>query len=80
METTDYTDCTDFEWLVDGGRFLSLDGSRPASIFFEISKICEICGSAFSRLFRFHIPNAVTCGANDRKKKPLSLRKAALGK
>jgi hypothetical protein len=22
METTDFTDCTDFEWLVDGGDFI----------------------------------------------------------
>jgi hypothetical protein len=50
METTDYTDYTDFEWLVVGGDSNSMDGSRPVSIFFEISKICEICGSAFSRL------------------------------
>jgi hypothetical protein len=80
METTDYTDCTDFEWLVDGGRFLSLDGSRPASIFFEISKICEICGSAFSHLFAVPYSKCGHLLANDRKKKPLSLRKAALGK
>jgi hypothetical protein len=50
METTDCTDYTDSEWFVDGGDSNSMDGIRPVSIFFEISKLCEICGSAFFRL------------------------------
>ena len=42
METTDCTDCTDSEWLVDGGDSIQWVAAGPVSIFFEISKICEI--------------------------------------
>jgi hypothetical protein len=40
------TDCTDFEWLVDGGDSIQWVAAGTVSLFFEISKICEICGSA----------------------------------
>jgi hypothetical protein len=47
MKATDCTDYTDFEWLVDGGDSIQWVAAGPGSLFFEISKICEISGSAF---------------------------------